>query len=304
MTGVIYYSPEDVVPTSQTLDLLVQSAFVGKALDDYVSLLQDEAKDPILKSTLYAEIVVDPTREVDDGEKPLDDTTGAKFWTKGFITVIAAAGVACFSMIVLTFLLCSARARARRKFLLATQKSNSTTSNSSEDDDQQRQPSQPPVNYDSDGTSVYSYVQHDQEDDISFAPSFLHAMNERSALGDYYDGNETSLEHSPQKYDTSHHQQPSIPNKLDEIVTTKLCRDDEDKIMEMRTPNEAATAQQKKSKEQRMKEFGDLWDTVDDDSEENIPPNLFNDSASEEEEPPAFMHHKDKYAAPIDSNNF
>jgi len=240
--GVVYFNGNTAAPTENQLDILVKNAFLGVALDDFIAELQEKAFSPLLQSTLYAEVNVE-ARNYNNLNNNQQGGNGSgnresnqnSIWSTGSIMVVAAAGVACLSMVTLVMLLCTARGKARRNFLLATKNSALSSSFSSTSDLQDeigskhitvRQPTKRPTgsDYDSDNTSVYSYKQYDADDSVSLAPSFLHAINERTALGEYYNIDD-SFENrfSPIKTDPSSpsHGTLSIPSNGSEMVKFK-----------------------------------------------------------------------------------
>lgn len=175
LEGRVYFTENTVMPTQGTLDFLVRQAFVGLALDDYLRLLQDEAESPLLKSTIYAEVVVEV-------EEPEEDSSDGFEWTLPLIVIVAGGGAAMLSVCILAYLLCTAK--SRRQFAgLTKQGSSDTPATHSGPPEVFEDDSQSDV--ESDATSVYSYKQHD-DSSVSLAPSFMHAITERSALGGFY----------------------------------------------------------------------------------------------------------------------
>jgi hypothetical protein len=195
--GRVYFPQGSVVPTTSTLDLLVRNAFVGLALDEYISTLQNTALSPILKSAIYAELVVDGATPPNGAQQQQGNSDGGFEWTTPWIIIVAGGGAAVLAVCCLAFLLFSAKCQRRdtRGDVLAKVASNDTPLSFNDDgmelfrnegDDDAS------GSYCSDGTSVYSYKQHD-DSSVSLAPSFLHAINERSALGAFYDTDDDSL---------------------------------------------------------------------------------------------------------------
>lgn len=56
--GRIYFGTGSVVPTTATLDMLVQNAFIGVALDNFMSVLQTQAESSLLQLTIYVQVIV------------------------------------------------------------------------------------------------------------------------------------------------------------------------------------------------------------------------------------------------------
>jgi len=236
--GVVHFDQNTAAPAGNALDILVQNAFLGMALDSFIAELQEKAISPLLQSTLYAEVVVE-SRLSEDFYKREKDNSNINLnkngiWSTGFIMVVSAAGIACTSMVTLLVLLCTARDKSRKKFLSLSKGSmlSSSFSSSSELQEEtessinERQPTQrvTGLDYDSDSTSIYSYKQHDADDSVSLAPSFLHAINERTALGEYYN-TDNSFDHqfNPDNIDPSTpiHSSILVPNHENEKLQFK-----------------------------------------------------------------------------------
>ena len=188
LQGQVYFYPNAVLPTQAALDFLVQQAFYGVALDEYLTLLHDNAESPVLQKTLYAEVVAED--EIVDPQPKTVGFFGNFQWTTPWIIICAAGGAAILAISILCLLFCKARmTRQNGQDILEKQLSGETPTTHPEglegfDDDIH---SDAISDVESDATSVYSY-KHQDDGSVSLAPSFLHAITERTALGAFYGG--------------------------------------------------------------------------------------------------------------------
>ncbi len=186
LQGRVYFYRNSVLPTPATLDFLVQQAFLGLALDEFLTLLQNNAESSVLQKTLYAEVVTED--DVLDTQPKSVSFFGDFQWTTPWIVICAAGGAAILALFILSLLLCKARcARRDAQDHLEKQNSGETPTTHPEYhhgfDDEANSDVQSDI--ESDGTSVYSY-KHQDDASMSIAPSILHAITERSALGAFY----------------------------------------------------------------------------------------------------------------------
>lgn len=192
LEGQVYFIEDSILPTQPTLDFLVKQAFYGTALDEFLRLLQDEAKSSLLQNTVYAQVSVEGD-ETTTSQAPKQANFFGNFqWTTPWIIIVTAGGLAVIAIFILGLVWYKTKSRRQASSslgqddLLVKQNSGETPTT---------HPDQPEMFEDdeleselgSDGTSVYSYKQQDDAS-ISLAPSFLHAITERSALGAFYAG--------------------------------------------------------------------------------------------------------------------
>jgi hypothetical protein len=180
--GTVYFAENDVLPTVSALNFLVEQAFHGSSLDDFLAILQETSGSSALRNALYAEIVLDDTVLALPAKKSF---FGDFKWTTPWIVIAAATGVALFATLFLILFLLKARSQRVMKVSGTKCKTSGTPrtqilkNDFVEDlnsDDRSAQAS--------DLTSVFSYRQ--QDDIVSLAPSFQHAFSDRSALGAFY----------------------------------------------------------------------------------------------------------------------
>lgn len=208
--GRVYFGTGSVVPTTATLDTLAQNAFTGAALDDFLRVLQTQAESSLLRSTIYVQVIVndaDASSKLNSATRSVngnnDNNSVAFEWTLPWIVIVVGGSAAAIAVSVLAYLLFSAKARRRAKHFslrdldLAKAASNDTplTATGGGSHEEFRDNDDDEDCSDSDGTSIYSYKQHD-DSSVSLAPSFLHAINERSALGAFYDTDEEKSPHA------------------------------------------------------------------------------------------------------------
>lgn len=227
LQGRVYFNREAVLPTPAALDFLVQQAFTGIALDEFLTLLQNDAESSVLQKTLYAEVVSED--EVVDTQPKSVSFFGDFQWTTPWIVICAAGGAAILALLILSLLLCKARC-ARRDGQDQLEKQNSGETPTTHPEYQHgfydEANSDMQSDIESDGTSVYSY-KHQDDASMSLAPSILHAITERSALGAFYGGesDDDSLQtpsvmwNQVEKQDTHVYDPPSRPMSV--IVRSK-----------------------------------------------------------------------------------
>ena len=188
LDGHVSFSTNSVLPTEAALDFLVQQAFYGAALDEYLTMLQDDAESPLLQKTLYAEVVAEDAEE--DTQPKTVSFFGNFQWTTPWIIICSAGGAALLAIVILSLLFCKARmVRRSRQDNLEKQNSADTPTTHPEHQERFDDDVDSDIHSDvgSDATSVYSYKQQD-DTSVSLAPSFLHAITERTALGAFYGG--------------------------------------------------------------------------------------------------------------------
>jgi hypothetical protein len=183
ITGKIYFSNNDVLPTISALNFLVQQAFHGSSLDTFLALLQADSASSTLRNALYVEIVLVDTNPA----SPAKNTFFGDFkWTTPWIVIAAATGIAIFATSFLCFFLLKARSQKEvetsgfKRKIADTPKTLVMQNQFVDDKNSDVQSEQS-----SDLASVFSYKQQD-DTSVSLAPSFLHALSERSALGAFF----------------------------------------------------------------------------------------------------------------------
>jgi hypothetical protein len=73
--GRVFFIEDSILPTQITLDFLVQTGLLWNChLDEFLRLLQDEAKSSLLQNTVYAQVSVEgeeSTRPTQSRNKPI-----------------------------------------------------------------------------------------------------------------------------------------------------------------------------------------------------------------------------------------
>jgi hypothetical protein len=192
--GRIYFEEKYILPTQSSLDFLVEQAFNGDAVGAFLLLLQNSAKSPPLQNAIFANIEFDNENVA---EAPLEKTFFGDFeWTTPWIVIVAAGCISLLACLLIVILICKANVRNSYPSPDAEKKTLAGTPRTHADDSFVGFEDSAVSDIESDTHSVYSY-KHQDDASISLAPSLLHAIHERAALGSFYAGSDDDSMQSP-----------------------------------------------------------------------------------------------------------